>query len=51
MSSRYGPDSDERERRIARALLVQEFGPDGVSWRDYIADQSRADPFEVERDA
>jgi len=49
MMSRYGPDPDERERRIARALLVQEFGPDDVDALDYLADQSRADPFEVER--
>jgi len=48
--SRYGPDPDERETRIARALLVQEFGPDGVDALDYLADQSRADPFEVGRD-
>jgi len=49
--SRYGPDADERERRINAALIVQEFGPGDVDALDYLADQSRADPFEVERDA
>jgi len=47
--SRYGPDPDERERRIARALLVQEFHPDDISATEYLAHTSQADPFEVER--
>jgi hypothetical protein len=47
--SRYGPGPDERETRIARALLVQEYHPDDITALEYLADQSRADPFEVER--
>lgn len=34
--SRYWDDSETMERRIARALIVQEFGPDDVDAFDYI---------------
>jgi len=39
--SRYD-HSDEAD--IYRALVVQEFGADGVDALDYLRDQSRADP-------
>jgi len=35
--SRYRADSDEQSRRIARALIVQEYGPDDVDALEYIA--------------
>jgi hypothetical protein len=49
MSWRYG--ADDLDRRIARALVVQEHGRDDVDALDYIADRSRADPSQVGGDA
>jgi len=34
--SRYRSDADDQRRRIARALIVGEYGPDGVSAVDYL---------------
>lgn len=34
--SRYWDDADELERRIARALIVQEYGADDVDAFDYL---------------
>ena len=34
--SRYWDDPETRERRIARALIVQEYGPDDVDAFEYI---------------
>jgi hypothetical protein len=44
--SRY--DRDDLDRDIARGLVVQEFGPDGVDLLDWLAHTSRADPTEVD---
>lgn len=35
--SRNWDDSETMQRRIARALIVQEYGPDDVDALDYIA--------------
>jgi hypothetical protein len=36
MIGRYWDDSETMARRIARGLIVQEYGPDGVDALDYI---------------
>jgi len=36
MTGRYWDSSEEMERRIARALIVQEYGRDGVDALEYI---------------
>ncbi|MFW5896201.1 MAG: hypothetical protein ACOCUA_02335 [archaeon] len=46
--SHRDPDLD---RKIARGLIVQEYGPDDdVGLLEYLADRSRADPFEIDAD-
>jgi hypothetical protein len=37
MTGRYWDDSETMDRRIARALIVQEFGPEDVDALEYIA--------------
>lgn len=44
--SHRDPDLD---RKIARGLVVQEFGPEGADLLDYLAHQSRADPTTIEQ--
>lgn len=39
--SRYRDDSDVMEQRIARALIVQEFGPTDMDALDYIRADKR----------
>jgi len=34
--SKWRSDADELEERIARALIVQEYGPDGVDALDFL---------------
>lgn len=34
--SKWSRDSDELEREIARGLIIQEFGPEGIDAIDYI---------------
>lgn len=34
--SRYWDDPDVIDRRIARGLIVQEYGPEGIDALDYI---------------
>jgi hypothetical protein len=47
--SKWSRDSDDLDRRIQAALIVGEFGPDGVSPTDHLGHTSERDPFEVER--
>ena len=35
--SRYWPDDATLDRRLARALIVAEYGPAGVTALDYLA--------------
>jgi hypothetical protein len=44
--SQRDPDLD---RKIARGLIVQEFGPDDIDLLDYLQDKSRADPEGIDR--
>jgi len=46
--SRWSTDSDELEQRIAAALIVQEYGRDGVGALDHLAHTSSRDSFRVE---
>ena len=41
--SKWTRDSDEFERRIARALVVQEFGDGDIDALEYLGRTSRAD--------
>jgi hypothetical protein len=34
--SKWSTDSDDRERDVYRALVVAEYGPDGVDALDYL---------------
>jgi hypothetical protein len=34
--SRHWPDSEELDRRLARACIVSEYGPDGVTAIEYL---------------
>jgi len=34
--SRYWPDSEELDKRLARACIVAEYGPEGVGVLDYL---------------
>lgn len=47
--SKWGPSDDERDQRFVRARIVDRY-VDGVSFLDYLAHCSRADPFEVDHD-
>lgn len=38
--SKWSPDVEASEKRIARALIVAEFGPEGVDALDYLAKTS-----------
>jgi len=45
--SRWSTDPEELEQRIARALIVQEHGRDGVDAFDYLAHTSSRDPAQI----
>jgi hypothetical protein len=45
--SRWSTDADELERRIARALIVQEHGREDVDALDYLAHASSRDPTRI----
>lgn len=46
--SRWSTDADDLDQRIARALIVQEYGPDGVTALDHLAHMSDRDPFHID---
>lgn len=45
--SRWSTDPDELERRIARALIVQEHGREDVDALDHLAHTSKRDPAQI----
>jgi hypothetical protein len=46
--SRWSTDPDELERRIARALIVQEHGREDVDAFDHLAHTSERDPARID---
>lgn len=43
MTGRYWDDTETIQRRLARALIVQEFGRDGVDALEYIRRDKRGE--------
>jgi len=48
--SKHTTPAEELQKRISRALIVNEHGRDGVSTIDYLGHISEADPFQIEED-